>query len=56
MPPTSVTKINSRRLTVLMKTKQKSTNKSAIKVLGKHVFLNLRVGKALLIEYHKEKY
>ena len=51
MPPTTVTKINSRRLTVLMKTKQKSTNKSAIKVLGK-----LRVGKALLIEYHKEKY
>lgn len=49
MPPTPVTKINSRTLT--MKTKQKSTNKSAMKVLGKNIVLNLRIGKALLIEH-----
>lgn len=51
MPPTPVTKINSRTLTILMKTKQKSTNKSAMKVLGKNIVLNLRTGKALLIEH-----
>lgn len=43
MPP--VTKINSRRLTIVMKTKQKSTNKSAIRVLGKNVFLILELGR-----------
>lgn len=37
MPTTLVTKINSRRLKILMKMKQKSTNKSAIKLLGKNI-------------------
>lgn len=37
MPTTLVTKINFRRLKILMKIIHKSTNKSAVEVLGKNI-------------------